>query len=476
MSEVTSSVPAPNQGSAMRPRAGVYAWYVFWLMCGLNFLNYTDRYLFSAVGPAIKKEFGFNDLQLGNFASAFFIVYLLAAFPLGYLAERYSRKVVVGAGVALWSLATLLTGRAVDFNTMLLARSAVGIGEGSYYPSGTPLLAAWFPPQRRASILSWWSASALVGAGVGFLVGGFFNYPDKWRTIFYISAIPGLVLAGLMFFLRNRLKAETDPEPVKIPQGMNIFEVIKRCWQIPTFRVILFQHAFGFFPLTALGYFLVIYFSNEYGGDSTFGSAKLSPSMSSILPGALLVVGGILGGIYGGVWANRLRHKHIGARVRTGGLGFFWAAPFVIVALGAPYLLRVIPAYQAAAPSTQVTVGVVIFAIAGLGAAFFLNIYNGPTSAALQDVLPPNLRAAGGGLELTLAHLLGDSYAATLVGAISVALGSQLGGEQIGLALLITCPIALVAAGIVGVWGSKFYKRDVEALGVSAETLIGANL
>lgn len=474
VSDVSSSARAATSVKQSGPRVGVYAWYVFWLMCGINFFNYVDRYILIAVSPALTKQFGFNDFQFGVFTSAFFVVYSLVAFPLGYLAERYSRKVVVGAGVALWSLATLLTGGSTGFNSMVLARAVVGVGEGSYYPSGTPLLAAWFPAKRRASILSWWQATALFGAGFGFLFGGFFNFPDKWRVAFYISAVPGLILALLMFGLRRRDKSEDDPETTESARTMSVVATIKRCWTIPTFRVILFQHAFGFFPLTAIGTFLVLYLSHEYGVDSSFGAAGLGATIGSILPGGLLVVGGIIGGIYGGAWANRLRSKYIGARVRVGGLGFLLAAPFVIITLGAPYALRSLPAYTALAASTQVMIGVVIFAIGGLFAAFFINVYNGPTSAALQDVLPPNLRAAGGGLELMLAHLLGDVWAAAAVGAIADAFASHLGGEQIGLALLVTCPLALVLAGVVGIWGSRFYKRDVEALGVSAEAMVGA--
>jgi hypothetical protein len=60
------------------------------------------------------------------------------------------------------------------------------------------------------------------------------------------------------------------------------------------------------------------------------------------------------------------------------------------------------------------------------------------------------------------------------VGAIADAFAARLGGEQIGLALLVTCPLALVLAGVVGIWGSRFYKRDVEALGASAEAMVGA--
>lgn len=471
MSDVSDHPAAAS--SAPRPKVGGYAWYVFWLMCGLNFINYADRYIFTAVSDTVQSVFRFTDFQYGLFGSAFLIVYSLVAFPLGYLAERFSRKVVVGAGVALWSLATLLTGQSSGFTSMFLARAAVGVGEGSYYPSGTPLLAAWFPVKRRSSILAWWGASALVGAGVGFLFGGIFDYPDKWRIAFYISAIPGLILATLMFFLRNRERSDEDPEIVETHKP-TIWETITRCWGIPTFRVILFQHALGFFGLAATSYWLVIYLSDTYGAKSNYGAAALHSSTGSILAGGLLVAGGIAGGVYGGAWSNRMRRRHIGARVRTGGMGFLLAAPFLVAALAAPYILRAIPAYVAATPQTQVTIGVAVFAVMALGAAFFLNVYNGPTSAALQDVLPPSLRAAGGGLELTLAHVFGDIYAPAAVGALSVWLGTLLAGHQIGLALLLTCPFTLIGAGIVGIWGSRFYRADVEALGVSAETMVGA--
>ena len=463
----------PAMSAPIKPKVGMYAWYVFWLMCGLNFVNYADRYIFTAVSDTIKTVFNFSDTQVGLFGSAFLIVYAILAFPLGYLAERFSRKIVVGVGVALWSLATLLTGRATGFTSMFLARSVVGVGESSYYPSGTPLLAAWFPAKRRASILAWWGASALVGAGVGFLFGGFFDYPDKWRVAFYISAIPGLILATLVFFLRDRKRSVDDPESVEVNR-VSVLETIKRCWSIPTFRVILFQHALGFFALASTSFWLVIYLSETYGARSNFApTAALKASTGSILAGGLLVVGGIAGGIYGGAWSNRMGGKHIGARVRTGGMGFLLAAPFLVAALGAPYLLRAIPAYSVLPAPTQVNIGVAVFAVMALAAAFFLNVYNGPTSAALQDVLPPSLRAAGGGLELTLAHVLGDIYAPAAVGLLADVLGTALGGHQIGLALLITCPFTLIGAGIVGIWGSRFYRADVEALGVQAEAMVG---
>jgi hypothetical protein len=159
----------------------------------------------------------------------------------------------------------------------------------------------------------------------------------------------------------------------------------------------------------------------------------------------------------------------------TGGLGFLLAAPSVLVAIGAPYVLNLLPFYTGASEGTRLGIGVSIFVVGALAGAFFLNVYNGPVSAALLDVVPANERGSVGGTELTLAHLLGDVYAASAVGALAVALHGTLGGEQIGLALLITCPVVLVAAGIVGIWGSRFYRGDVEALGATASAMLGTN-
>lgn len=473
MSDVIATPAASGATREARQRVPRYAWYVFWLMCGINFMNYADRWILTGLSGVLQTQFHLNDFQVGLIASAFLIVYTLVAVPMGFLAERTSRKAIVGVGVIIWSLATLLTGVAGSIFMLIFSRAIVGIGEGSYYPAGTPLLSAWFPPQRRSSVLAQWGTSALVGAGVGFLIADIFKGPTMWRYAFYLCAAPGLILGILIWTTRPRLRHELDPQDDGQAGRAPILQVTRACLRIPTVRVTLATHALGFFALTSLTAFLVLYLQSVYGPSSSFGAASISEGTTILLPGVLLLVGGIAGGLYGGAWANRLRRRRIGARVLVGGLGFLYAAPFVIATLAAPYILRALPTYTALAPKTQVTVGVIIFVVMSFGASFFLNVYNGPMSAALQDVLPPSLRAAGGGLELTLAHLLGDIYAAALVGALSDTLGAALGGHQIGLALLLTCPLALVGAGVVGIWGSRFYKADVEALGASAEVMAG---
>lgn len=469
--------PTPTPIAPAARRAARYASYIFWLMFIINFLNYLDRWVFTGLSPIIKADLKLNDFQIGLLATAFLLVYTILALPLGFLADRIARKSIVGLGVAIWSVATLLTGLVGSFSTLLAVRTLLGIGEGSYYPAGTPMLAAYFPPSRRAQVLARWSVGALIGAAVGFLIAAPFSSPGAWRYAFYFTGVPGLLFAFLIWRTREKTRHEEDPPADHVPgEGRTILHRLGAYLSIPTVRVIVALHALGFFALTSVTTFLAIYLAATYEpGSPGFPHAGISPKLVPILSGAVVLIGGILGNLGGGWWSDRLGRRRAGARVMTGGLGFLLAAPSVLVAIGAPYVLNLLPFYTSASEDTRLTIGVTIFIVGALAGAFFLNVYNGPVSAALLDVVPANERGSVGGTELTLAHLLGDVYAASAVGALAVALHGALGGEQIGLALLISCPVVLVAAGIVGIWGSRFYRGDVEALGATAAAMLGAS-
>ena len=457
-------------------RAGRYAAYIFWLMFVINFLNYLDRWIFTGLSPIIQKDLHLSDFQIGLLSSAFLLVYTIVALPLGFLADRIARKTIVAAGVAVWSLATALTGLAGNFPILLTVRTFLGIGEGSYYPAGTPLLAAYYAPSRRATIISRWSVGALIGAAVGFLLASPFSAPGEWRYAFFFTGIPGLIFAFLIWRTREKIRHDEDPpvDHLAGEGGRSFFERLRAYLRIPSVRVIIALHALGFFALTGVTTYLAIYLSDTYGsGGSYYPEVGLSPKLVPILAGAVVLLGGIIGNLVGGVWANRLSRRHVGARILTGGIGFLLAAPCVIIAIGSPMVLRQLDFFTTASVSTQLTIGISVFTVFALLAAFFLNVYNGPVSAALLDVVPAAERGAAGGTELTLAHLFGDVYAAALIGAIAELLRQGLGGEQIGLAMLLTCPLVLVASGIVGIWGSRFYARDVAALGSDASKMLG---
>ena len=170
-----------------------YARYVLAVMVAINFLNYMDRYVGAALVTPIKKEFQLSDAQVGLLATAFLLVYAIAALPFGFWGDRGVRRTVIGVGVTIWSLATLFSGLAASYVQLFLSRAAVGVGEASYYPAGTSLVSDYFPKEQRGRVMSIWGAGSVIGIAVAYAGGGFVGGHFGWRSAFFIAAAPGLV-------------------------------------------------------------------------------------------------------------------------------------------------------------------------------------------------------------------------------------------------------------------------------------------
>ncbi|MDQ3198154.1 MAG: MFS transporter, partial [Verrucomicrobiota bacterium] len=93
------------------------------LLLGINLFNYIDRYLLAAVEPEIRAAFFLPDdpnamAVSGLLGTAFFVTYMLSAPALGWLADRFSRWLIVGCAVILWSLASGASGLAATFGIL----------------------------------------------------------------------------------------------------------------------------------------------------------------------------------------------------------------------------------------------------------------------------------------------------------------------------------------------------------------------
>src|SRR5262245_6888060 len=119
------------------PRASRYGMYVVGLLGAANFLSNVDSAVLPTVAASIQAEFGISDTQIGALTSAFVVALALAAIPIGYLADRWRRVTILGVGLTVWSLATLLTGLTRSFTETLAARAVLGIGESTLVPVGT---------------------------------------------------------------------------------------------------------------------------------------------------------------------------------------------------------------------------------------------------------------------------------------------------------------------------------------------------
>ena len=425
---------------------------VFALMFAINALNYFDRFLVVAAGPTIKAEFHLRDREIGLLSSAFLLVYTLAAVPLGLLGDRLPRARVVGAVVALWSVASAATGFVSGFRGLFATRAAVGLGEAGYYPAGTALLSVYYPLKRRARVMSRWGAGQLVGIALAFIVSAWFAHwfgPTLgWRRAFLITGPPGLALAGLMWLVAERPHARplsvsgaaADPAaPVasRAPvtgaassQFTGARARIGAVLRIRTVWLVIVLQAFYFVVATPAVTFLPIYMR------SPRGPFHIGVAEADILAGTVLVVGGLTGVLLGGNLADWLTPRVRGGRVMAAGLGFCLALPCYTIML----LAHSLP----------------LFVVSGTLAVLALNIQAGPLTAAVQDAAPPALRATAVAMTLLLSHVLGDVWAPTAVGNISTALH-----EHSGLALLIVGVPTLAAAAVVGVFGARFYAREV---------------
>ena len=404
-------------------------------MVGINLLNYMDRWIASSAGPLVQKELQISDTLYGLLGTAFLLVYAVAALPFGYWADRGVRRVIIAVGVAIWSIATLFTGFARNYVQLFLSRAAVGIGEASYYPAGTSLLADYFPKEQRARAMSIWAAGSTVGIAIGFAGGAYVADHFGWRTAFFFAAIPGLLCALLAFGLREPLRGMAESRgPALAKTAEASFRKFLDLMRIPTLRATIISQTLLYFVLASNAFWLPFVLNRRF---------HMSVTSAGVLAGGVIVVGGLIGTLLGGWLADRRALKTPKAHLEVGIVGFVLGAILITIALLAPLNVGPIPVFI---PVFLLTV-------------VCLYLYNGPFTALSQNVVSPALRASAVTMLLFVSHVLGDSHSTFDVGFLSDKLGGNLQA-----ALLITSPTLIVLAAMVAATGLRTVKQDVDRM------------
>ena len=182
-------------------------------------INYIDRGNLATAVPLIHDELGLSGTQLGVLLSVFYYSYVLAMVPAGWLGERYGAHRVLAAGVAIWSVATLLTGFATGFWTLLLLRLLLGVGESAGFPCSSQLFATQLRLGQIDMANGVMSFSYLVGPAIGTVLGGLLMPSYGWRAVFAVFG--ALSLLWIWPLLRIRLqplaRATDDPSDPAMP-------------------------------------------------------------------------------------------------------------------------------------------------------------------------------------------------------------------------------------------------------------------
>lgn len=176
----------------------------------LTILSYTDRTIILLLVEPIKADLGIDDVQFSLLTGlSFAVFYGLFGLPFGWLADRASRRWIIFCGVTAWSIATAMCGFATSFVQLFAARMGVGVGEATLSPVGYAIVGDMFSRRRLALATGVLAAGTSLGAAFAYGVGGVLvEWAESsgglfglrpWQTAIVLVALPGLLLAPLIF-------------------------------------------------------------------------------------------------------------------------------------------------------------------------------------------------------------------------------------------------------------------------------------
>lgn len=212
------------------------------------FLNYLDRGSLSAAAPVLTSDLGINPARLGILFSAFFWTYALGQIPAGWLVDRYPVKWVYGLGFLVWAAATIATGFAGGFASLLACRFALGIGESVAYPACSRILARGLPEEKRGVANAWIDAATKAGPALSTLLGGLLVESYGWRALFLAAGGISLLWLPLWFSLYKE-REPTAEDAVEERTAVPFLEILGRGEAWGT--------ALGMFSLGYVWYFLL---------------------------------------------------------------------------------------------------------------------------------------------------------------------------------------------------------------------------
>ena len=217
------NLPAERSATGARPPAVPYpprgyAWYVVVLLTLAYIISFVDRQILGLLAELIKRDLDISDVQMSWLMGlSFAIFYATLGIPIGWLADRRSRRTIIAAGIAIWCLMTAASGFARQYWQLFLARVGVGVGEATLTPAALSLIMD-YPRNQVGRAIGFYTMGISLGMGVAYIVGGkviglVSNAPDlvlpvvgqlrAWQTSFLVVGIPGLFLAALMLTVRE---------------------------------------------------------------------------------------------------------------------------------------------------------------------------------------------------------------------------------------------------------------------------------
>jgi len=384
------------------PRVAWYAVGIFALALTINFL---DRGIVVLLIGPIKHDLGLSDFKaslLIGFAFVFF--YLFLGLPIARLVDTRSRRLIVGCGIALWSLMTAFCGLAQNFVQLFIARIGVGVGEACNGPATFSMLSDLFPRDKLPRAIAVLNFGFVAGTGLAMLLGGvvihfvstmpavslyLLGTLHPWQVTFILVGIPGLLVAALF---------TTLPEPVRrgrlvgVPESLPVREVwnymkANRAAYAPMFLGLAFNVIVAFGDQTWTPTFFV----------RTHGWTVVQ---AGVVHGTVVICTAPFGLIIGSSLSEWFAKKgYADANMRVTLIGIALSTPCAVLF---PFM-----------PTPEL-------AVALLAAQFFFAMFvPGPLNAALQIITPNQMRGQITALFLFVFNIVGFGIGPSFVAGLT---------------------------------------------------------
>lgn len=391
-----TEVPGAEEGEPpyAPPR---YAWYVVGVLILVYIFSFADRQLLNYLVDDIKE--GLNLTEDRDVAilmgPAFAIFYAIFGFPLGWLADRMSRRWLVAMGLTVWSFMAAGCGIAKNFISFMGFRIGVGVGEASLSPSAYSIITDYFPKNKIATAISVYGTGIYIGSGMSALVGGaaiallkkgdawevpVFGTVDPWQQVFVLVGLLGLLAVPLLFTIREPLRRgvrrSASGKTATIPQSL-VFAYMRKNWKT------LACHNVGFALLSFSSYgssaWIPTFFIRNHGWSQ--------PQIATYY-GLIIMICGTAGIATGGWLADKLAKRgYRDSKMRLGLIAAIVWAPFGMLY---PFV-----------PNAYVSIALLVPAV------FTASMPFGVAPAAIQEIMPNQMRGQASALYLFIVNIIG---------------------------------------------------------------------
>jgi MFS family permease len=399
-------------------------------------LSSADASTIGAVAPQLESALHITNAEVGLLSSATLLVGAVFVIPFGIFVDRAKRVPLLYVSIVCWSIASLVSAFAGSYWTLLLTRLLMGAVTATAGPAIASLTGDYFPSRERGRIYAYILGGELAGTAAGFAISGAIASLIDWRAAFVLLSLPGFLLARSLY--------KTLPEPQRggqsrLPRGATDFDdhgggewtwedghedaeadniahaavrrrgvraddgrvlhepatqlgigpAVRYILAVPTNLLLIFSSALGYFFLSGLTTFLVVFVRGHY-------HASYPVTMLSIL---LLVIAGVIGTLISGRVTDALVQRGwVEARM--------WVPAICYLAATVLFIPGIL--------GTSLTPAL-WFDIAG---ATLLSAANPPLDAARLDIMPAGLWGRAESTR-TVIRSLAQAVAPVLFGALA---------------------------------------------------------